>query len=232
MNVCVADCRLYYEEAGAGEPLVLLHGNGEDCGYFVRQIEYFSTKYRVIALDTRGHGKSERGTAAFSLAQFAEDLRCVLEKLETGPVHLLGFSDGGNIAMAFALRYPEMVRSLILNGANMEPSGVKFGVQAPIVLGYGLCRVMGVFSARARKNGELLGLMVTQPHVTDRELASIRVPTLVIAGDRDMIREDHTRRIAAGIAGSRLRILKGDHFVAAKEPEAFCREVEAFLGTV
>ena len=229
MEVRISDCRLHYEEAGSGEPLVLLHGNGEDCGYFARQVEYFSAKYRVIALDTRGHGKSERGFAPFTIVQFAEDLRQALEKIAPEPVHLLGFSDGGNIAMAFALRWPKLLRSLILNGANLRPSGVKFFVQAPIVLDYGLCRLLSPFSSRAGKNGELLGLMVTQPHVEERELGAIRVPALVIAGNRDMIREAHTRSIAAGIAGSRLVILGGDHFVASKEPEAFNRAVEVFL---
>ena len=152
-----------------------------------------------------------------------------MEKIAPEPVHLLGFSDGGNIAMAFALRWPKLLRSLILNGANLRPSGVKFSVQAPIVLGYGLCRLLSPFSSRAGKNGELLGLMVIQPHVEERELGGIRVPALVIAGNRDMIREAHTRSIAAGIAGSRLVILGGDHFVASKEPEAFNRAVEVFL---
>ncbi|MCD7908776.1 MAG: alpha/beta hydrolase [Clostridium sp.] len=229
MEICISDCRLHCEEAGSGEPLVLLHGNGEDSGYFVHQMEYFSAKYRVIALDTRGHGASERGTAPFSIAQFAEDLRCALEALELGPVHLLGFSDGGNIAMAFALRYPGMVRSLILNGANLRPCGVKLTVQAPIVLGYWMCRALEPFSKRAGKHKEMLGLMVTQPHVAERELKAIRVPALVIAGDRDMIRESHTKRIARGITGSRLVILKGDHFVAGKNAAEFNRAVEEFL---
>ena len=100
------------------------------------------------------------------------------------------------------------------------------------MLGYGLCRLLSPFSSRAGKNGELLGLMVTQPHVEERELGGIRVPALVIAGNRDMIREAHTRSIAAGIAGSRLVILGGDHFVASKEPEAFNRAVEVFLEEV
>ena len=117
----ISDCSLHYEEAGTGEALVLLHGNGEDCTYFKGQIGYFSDRFRVIALDTRGHGKSERGLSKFSINQFAEDLREVLDALGLPQVHLLGFSDGGNIAMAFALRYPERVSSLILNGANLWP---------------------------------------------------------------------------------------------------------------
>ena len=72
---------LYYQEKGAGQPLVLLHGNGEDSTYFKAQIEYFSARYRVIAIDTRGHGRSPRGTAPFTLKQFAEDLKSTLDEL-------------------------------------------------------------------------------------------------------------------------------------------------------
>lgn len=229
MRVRISDCSLHYEEAGTGEALVLLHGNGEDCTYFKGQIGYFSDRFHVIALDTRGHGKSERGLEKFSINQFAEDLREVLDALGLSQVHLLGFSDGGNIAMAFALRYPERVSSLILNGANLWPSGVKLSVQAPVVLGYALSCLLAPFSREAVKKRELLGLMVTQPHVRLRELDRIHVPAMVIVGNRDMIRESHTRRIAAQISGSRLAILRGSHFVAAEDPRAFNRAVDRFF---
>lgn len=76
------DIKLYYSEHGSGEPLILLHGNGEDSGYFKEQIRFFSKHFRVIAVDTRGHGRSPRGNAPFTLTQFAEDLRCFM--LEMG----------------------------------------------------------------------------------------------------------------------------------------------------
>lgn len=76
------DIKLYYSEHGSGEPLILLHGNGEDSRYFKEQIRFFSKHFRVIAVDTRGHGRSPRGKAPFTLTQFAEDLRCFM--LEMG----------------------------------------------------------------------------------------------------------------------------------------------------
>ena len=101
------DIRLYYQEKGKGRPLVLLHGNGEDGSYFRHQMEYFSPQYRVLAVDTRGHGQSPRGTAPFTMSQFAQDLKTLLDELEINAPILLGFSDGANIAMKFALRYPD-----------------------------------------------------------------------------------------------------------------------------
>ena len=74
------DISLYYQEKGQGIPFVLLHGNGESGEYFKKQIEYFSNQYRMIAVDTRGHGKSPRGTAPFTMDQFAEDLNAFLEE--------------------------------------------------------------------------------------------------------------------------------------------------------
>lgn len=68
------DIELYYREAGSGEPLIMLHGNGESGEYFINQIEHFQSRYRVIAPDTRGHGRSPRGEAPFTIAQFANDL--------------------------------------------------------------------------------------------------------------------------------------------------------------
>ena len=115
---------LHFIQRGEGEPLLLLHGNGEDSSVFSAQMDYFSPKYRVMALDTRGHGKSPRGTAPFSIETFAEDLLDFLDQQGLEKVHLLGFSDGGNIALTFALRHQERLLSLILNGAGRVPSGV------------------------------------------------------------------------------------------------------------
>lgn len=95
------DIKLYYSEHGSGEPLILLHGNGEDSGYFKEQIRFFSKHFRVIAVDTRGHGRSPRGNAPFTLTQFAEDLRCFMLEMGIKKAHILGFSDGANIAMLF-----------------------------------------------------------------------------------------------------------------------------------
>lgn len=223
------DIELHCEETGSGEPLVLLHGNGEDGTYFAHQIAHFSQRFRVLALDTRGHGKSPRGEAPFTIRQFARDLLAFLDARGIERAHLLGFSDGGNIALAFALAHPERVGKLVLNGANLNARGVKRSVQAPIELGYRMARLFAGLSAKALANAEMLGLMVNDPNVAPEELAALTAPTLVIAGENDMIREDHTRLIAERIPNARLAFVPGDHFVAAKNPAAFNREVERFL---
>ena len=223
------DIELFYREKGSGEPLILLHGNGEDGSYFVHQIEHFQSRYRVIALDTRGHGRSPRGSAPFTIRQFALDLYDFLRAHEIPSAVLLGFSDGANIAMQFALDHPEMVRALILNGGNLDPSGVRRSTQLPIELGYRIAKHFASRSEGAKRNAELLGLMVNEPHIAPEELKKLDLPVLVIAGTKDMIRREHTELIARSLPRAQLVFLKGDHFIANREPEAFNRAVSAFL---
>lgn len=223
------DIALNYIEKGTGTPLILLHGNGENLDYFTAQTEYFSQKYRVIALDTRGHGKSERGTAPFTIRQFAEDLHDFMEAHDIPKAHILGFSDGGNIALCFALKYPHMVERLILNGANLDGSGVKTSIQLPIILGYRLASLFAKKSPQAKANAEMLGLMVNDPALSPEQLHSLHIKTLVIVGTKDMIREKHTRLIQESLPDARLVLLPGSHFIASECPEAFNAAVAQFL---
>ena len=208
---------------------MLLHGNGEDHTYFKRQMEPLSQKYRVIALETRGHGQSPRGTAPFTLNQFAEDLKSFLDGMGIELCHLLGFSDGGNIALLFALRYPQYIEKLIVNGANLNPEGLRGDIQLPIVQEWMGLRARAKVEPRVRPQLELLELMVTQPHIDPASLSALTMPVLVVAGKDDMIKEAHTRAIAAAIPGSRLAILPGDHFVARRNADAFNPLVLDFL---
>ncbi len=226
------DIELFYREKGSGEPLVLLHGNGEDGSYFVHQIGHFQSRYRVLALDTRGHGRSPRGSAPFTLRQFALDLYDFLRAHAIPAAVLLGFSDGANIAMQFALDHPEMVRALILNGGNLDPSGVKRSTQLPIELGYRLAKRFAGRSEGAKKNAELLGLMVNEPHLKPSDLSRLPMPVLVICGTKDMIREAHSKMIADSLPHASLTILPGDHFLANKRPAAFNQAVDDFLKTI
>ena len=223
------DIQLHYIEQGQGQPLILLHGNGESCDYFEHQIAYFSNNYRVIALDTRGHGKSPRGEKPFTIAQFAEDLHGFMNEKGIEKAILLGFSDGGNIALSFVLKYPERVEKLIVNGANLFPGGVKPLYQWPIEIGYRIAKSFSKKSEKAKQNAELLGLMVNEPHIDPKELARLTMPVLVIAGTKDMIKESHTRLIYKSLPNAQLNIIEGDHFVANKNAEAFNKVVDAFL---
>lgn len=219
----------YYIEKGEGQPLILLHGNGESSDYFIHQIDKLSEHFRVIAFDTRGHGRTPRGSKEFTIKQFAEDLYDFMDRLKIKKASLLGFSDGANIALQFTLKYPKRVEKLILNGGNINPSGVKRSVQLPIELGY---RVASKFSSKdaiAKQRAEMLGLMVNEPDISPDMLRRIMCPVLVIAGTKDMIKAEHTRLIANSIKDAELAFIEGDHFIANKRYDEFNKTVLEFL---
>lgn len=223
------DIENFYIEKGSGEPLILLHGNGEDSSYFLPQIDEFSKYYHVYAVDTRGHGKTERGTKEFTIGQFADDLSCFMKLHKIEKANILGFSDGGNIALVFALNYPEKINKLILYGANLMPNGVKTVYQLPIVIEYYFSKICSVFSKNAGKKAELLRLMVKEPKIRKEKLTGILSKTLVIAGTNDMIKEEHTKTIADNIGNSSLVFLSGSHFVSKENPTEFNKTVLSFL---
>ena len=224
--------RLYYTEQGEGQAMVLLHGNGEDSTYFKNQIGYFSSEYRVIAVDTRGHGRSPRGNRDFTLKQFARDLKLLLDELELKEIILLGFSDGGNIALIFTLWHPEYVSRLILNGANLTPWGVKLSDQLLICAGYVAVSFLNQFLPSLKRKKELLALMVKEPWIDSRRLREINIPVLVIAGTKDIIRTGHTKHICAMLPEGHLCLVEGSHFIAEENSREFNREVTMFLKNI
>lgn len=223
---------LNFTEKGYGAPLILLHGNGESSGYFVNQIDRFANEYRVIAVDTRGHGASPRGNKPFTLETFADDLKNLLDSLNIEKANILGFSDGGNIAVIFALKYPERVAGLVLNGANLFPSGLKSSFLIPLKVLFAVFSLLSHFSRRAKRRSELLYLMAKQPNIQPERLSGIKCPVLVIAGTQDVIKEKHTKLIAASLPDSSLCFLKGGHSIAKTNSVEFNSAVEKFLNSL
>ena len=223
---------LNFTEKGYGAPLMLLHGNGESSGYFVNQIDRFANEYRVIAVDTRGHGASPRGNKPFTLETFADDLKNLLDSLNIEKANILGFSDGGNIAVIFVLKYPERVASLVLNGANLFPSGLKSSFLIPVKVLFAVFSLLSHFSRRAKRRSELLYLMAKQPNIQPERLSGIKCPVLVIAGTQDVIKEKHTNLIAASLPDSSLCFLKGGHSIAKTNSVEFNSAVEKFLNSL
>lgn len=223
------DINLNYIEKGEGKPLVLLHGNGGSLDCFKHQIEYFSQFYRVIAIDTRGHGKSPMGTKPFTIVQFSEDLKDFLDEHGLKRIYLLGFSDGGNIALTFALKYPEYIEKLISNGANIFPNGLKASCLIPIKINYFLTGLLSGINKKALKKHKLLGLMTNEPNITFDELKTIKIPTLVIVGTVDMIKHSHSVAIANALPNSKFIALKGGHGIVHDAPKQFNKAVHDFL---
>lgn len=223
------DIELFYEEKGSGEPLILLHGNGEDHTIFCKIADYFAKKYRVIAIDTRGHGSSPLGEEPFSLYQFAEDLNEFMEEYQIEKANILGFSDGGNIALIFASKYPEKVIKLIANGANTKPSGIKPLVHAAMLFRYLIYSVAAAFSQKFAIKKALYYIMLHEPHITKEELEQITAPTLVLVGTEDLITESESRYIKKTIPNSEIVFVLGDHFILKNNTKDYIFAVEKFL---
>lgn len=229
METATASALIYWEEHGKGEPLVLLHGNGEDMSVFSEQTPVFAEKYRVITVDSRGHGRSVACGVKLHIGDMADDLVCVLDAAGVDKANILGFSDGGNVAMVFASRYPERVRSLILTGANADPSGLKFRYYCPMLLRQRFLTLATIFSPKACRKKEYLDLMVLEPELRKQDLLRITAPTLITAGENDMITRLHTDYLHVSIQGSQLKIFPGGHFTVREHPEKYNRAVMEFL---
>jgi pimeloyl-ACP methyl ester carboxylesterase len=231
-NIPVGDAFIHCKISGSEDTpaLVLLHGNGEDLRVFEHQIGYFSQYYRVIAVDTRGHGQSMRGTAPLNFYTFAADLVAVFDALKVEKAHIVGFSDGATIALHTALTAPERVASMVLLGVNYNTKGLLLVPRIQIRLAYICLSVAALFSAKIRKRREIWGLMVYQPNLTIEDISQITLPTLVITGENDMVSQHHNDEISRAIAGSeRLIIPGGNHFWIFKKPELLNKIVMEFL---
>ena len=198
MQIDVNGCTLYYEKVGTGQPLILLHGNGETHLIFDKAAALLREYFTVYLLDSRGHGQSSK-VSSLHYTDMAEDVRCFIEALHLPSPFLYGFSDGGIIGLMLAYSCPTLLSGLIVSGANAEPEGLKLGWLR-------LFRLVGHLTKDPK-----ITLMLQEPHMTKEQLAAITVPTLVLAGSRDLIAEAHTRSIAAAIPGSCLRILQGEN---------------------
>ena len=218
MKIHINDILLYYKKVGQGPPIVLLHGNGQDHTIFRLLIKKISRHYTVYALDSRDHGKSSRVKTLHYMTKM-DDVADFIKKLEIEKPVLYGFSDGGIIGLLLAIHHPDMLEKLIISGANTNPGGIKRFPFFLIKVGY--------FFTRSKK----LKLMLTEPDITDAELSSIITPALVLAGRRDIIKQEHTVALAESIPVCGLEILKGhSHASYVVNSEKIYEIIMEFLG--
>lgn len=221
---------LWVVTRGSGSPLVLLHGNGEDHHVFDRMVPLLASGRTLIGIDSRGHGRSERGDGPLTIASLADDVAAVLGALGLEHADVLGYSDGGNVALELAVRHPERLRRLVVCGANLDPTGLRPGVLRGMVATRRGFRASGRVWAGAAHRIELLDLMIDDPQLTPAQLAGVRIPVLVVVGERDVVRPEHSRLIAASLPSGRLAVVDGvGHAVPQRRPAVLARLVDEFL---
>jgi pimeloyl-ACP methyl ester carboxylesterase len=223
--------RLYYESYGQGEPLLLFHGNGGSIANMSNQIPWFSTHYRVIAIDTRAHGKSHDPGDSLSFEMIVDDFNALCDSLHLDSCYVIGWSDGGIDAILFAIRHPDKVRKMAFTGANLWPDTTGLTPFVYHLMEEGHNDFLKKPKTPENKNAQkILDLDLYQPHITLDQLHQIHCPTLVIGGDHDVIPVQHTVLIAANIPRSYLWIVPNSgHSVPIFKKDAFNSQIDDFF---
>lgn len=223
--------KLYYEVYGTGEPLLMVHGNGGSILDLSAQIDYFRKRYKVIAMDSRDHGRSGDSPDRLTYEKMTGDLAALLDHLQTGPVNVLGWSDGGIEALLLGMRYPAKVKKLASMAANLNPTDKALHPDA-LALIKPMVESMAAnqTTPQARREYKVSQMMLVEPHIEARELESIVAPTLVMAGDHDVIADEHTLEIYHHIPSSQLCIFpNATHMVPYDDSILFNATVERFF---
>ena len=196
MWINVNGIKMYYEMHGSGRPLIMLHGNSEDHTIFYDSRVLLSKHFTVYTMDSRGHGHSTR-VEELHYCDMADDMIAFMDQLDLRDVIFYGFSDGGIIGLLAAMRC-DRIGMLITSGANLTPAGV----MAPF-------RLIAKAAYAVTKDPKMK-LMLDEPNISTDELAQIKVPTVVMAGEKDLVLGKETAKIAMAIPGAKLRIIPGE----------------------
>ena len=233
--VKVNDISMYYEVYGEGPPLVLIHGSGQSIVDMAAQIDGFRDQYQIIVADSRAHGKSGMTEQQMTYRQMATDWASLIAELTTEPARVIGWSDGGNIALELARAHSELIDRVAVMGANLAPDesavypwAVNWVLEESANIEKQLAD--GDTSQNWAALKQQFYLLRELPDMTLEELSTIQAPVLVMAGDRDIIREEHTLLIYQTLPNAHLAIFPGEtHFTPATDPELFNRTVDRFM---
>lgn len=197
MYINVNGIKLHYEVYGNGEPLIMLHCNSMSSKIFNKAITVLKNKYKIYAIDSRSHGKSEK-VKILHYEDMAEDVFQFITKLGIEKPIVYGFSDGAIIGIILASEHQELVKALILSGASLSPESTKDNAMKFFKLWSHIDR------------SDKMKIMMREPNITDEMLKKIEIPCFVTAGSRDLIKEEHTRHLAETLPNAKLKIFQGE----------------------
>jgi pimeloyl-ACP methyl ester carboxylesterase len=218
--------RIYYTVRGDGPTWVLLHGGGDSGEHsFVRQLDVFSERHHIVAPDQVGQGHTPEVSGPLSYTAMMEDTAALFKVLKLKHVDVVGFSDGGILALMLAIRHPELVRRLVVSGVNIAPEGLN---------AEDLEELRATQIPKPKTIDEKLAhLWLTSPTETELSLAllsKINQPVLVVSGDRDAITLEHTLTIFHALPEAELCVLPGtDHATFSGRSEWLNPIISAFL---
>ncbi len=252
----VNNTQLYYEKRGSGPPLLLLHGLGSSARDWELQIDAFAPNYRVIVVDMRGHGRSDKPPGPYSVPLFAEDVAAFMRALNLAPAHVVGLSMGGMIAFQLAVDAPELLKSLVIINSSSELIPRNWAEKKDLFTRLLIAHLMGM-----RKMGDFLGKRLfpearqdelrrifierwaqndkraylasfhalTGWSVTER-LGEIQCPTLIVAGEMDFFPLSFKQAYTAKIPRAELIVIQNSrHATPVDQPEKFNAALKTFL---
>jgi pimeloyl-ACP methyl ester carboxylesterase len=230
--------KLWYATFGNGEPVLFVHGGLGNSDYWGNQVRALvAAHYRVIVMDSRGHGRSTRNAQPFGYDLMSDDVIGLLDYLKLKKVTLVGWSDGAIIGLDIAMHHPDRLSKLFAFAANIDPSGVADASHSAVVNAYipRAGREYAALSPTPKEYKSFLAQITTmwnsQPHWTRADFAKIKVPTWIVDADHDeMITHDQPRKMADWTPGAGLLIEPDvSHFAFLQDPEQFNRDILHFL---
>ena len=216
--------KLYYEIYGDGPPLVVLHGNGGSISNAGSHYPDLIKKYKVIAIDSRGQGRSGDTDQPLTYDQMAADVNALLDQLQIDSAFIWGQSDGAILCLVMAMEYPKKVKRVVAYAPNIQPD-------SSAIFGWAVTAVNRVIAKSKDKNEvKLYTMMRDYPNIPFEKLRSITAPCLIMGGDRDVIRPEHLVKMFQNIPNSQLCILPGStHGGAWEKKEAFLTMMNDFF---
>lgn len=227
-TVTVNDITMYYELHGEGEPLVLIAGLGLDLSEWGSIVPWLAQRYRVLAFDNRGAGRTDKPDSPYSIEMMASDTAGLMQALGVQRAHVVGISMGGRIALALALKHPELVNKLVLvsTSARMARRSWWF----PLL---GLISGLPLFRSKypQPRYAYLRQLQASGAYNGTSRLHELQMPTLILHGKRDKIAPYAlAEEMRAGIAGAEMRAFVGGHlFFFMREQQPFLEALAQFL---
>lgn len=226
--------KMYAEVYGHGAPVLMIHGNGESLKDFMYQIPYFEKKYKVIVADSRAQGRSADIGDSLTYEMMADDYAALLDAMKIDSAYVIGWSDGGINALLLAIRHPEKVKKLASTGANLvaDTTAVPKEVWDIALPAWIALKEKTQKTPEERSAYKLMRLLAEQPNIPLTYLQKISCPSLIIGGDHDVIKEEHTMLIYKNIPKAYLWILPGSgHSTPVFYKDDFNKVVDRFFST-
>ena len=224
--------KMYCEVYGQGQPVLLTHGNGGSISAFSKTIPYFAKKYKVIAVDSRAHGKSTDTRDSLSFEMMADDLSALLDAMHIKKSYVIGWSDGGINAIVMAMRHPEKVIKFASTGANLWPDSTALTPDTwkDMRKTYLADKDKPRTTAKEKNDWKIFMLDWLQPNIKLSALKVIQCPALIICGDRDLIPVEHTNQIFQNIKQGYLWVVPhSGHATLIEHSDDFNKKVDSFF---